>query len=194
MERYGYKKMTMEDIALEARIGKATIYSYFNSKEEVALSVVDSYQKRLQERWREILAEDAPPELRLRRMLVTQSLFFFDVAQRYRLSMDDTLATLKHMVLSRKEQYRAELAQILEIVIREGCERGSFVCADANATAHTVLTCASGLSPSNLSSRELGALEELEARTHRVVDLILNGLMATRREADSSVANGDAHV
>ena len=42
LARYGYQKMTMDDIAREAGISKRTIYLHFVSKEEVALSSIES--------------------------------------------------------------------------------------------------------------------------------------------------------
>jgi AcrR family transcriptional regulator len=48
LARYGYKKTTMNDLAREAGIGKGTIYLYFPSKEEVALSSIDRVAKRVQ--------------------------------------------------------------------------------------------------------------------------------------------------
>ena len=54
LARYGYRKMTVEDIASEAGIGKGTIYLHFSSKEEVVLSHVDRIVDRLKERLREI--------------------------------------------------------------------------------------------------------------------------------------------
>lgn len=183
MERYGYKKMTMEDIAVETQIGKATIYGYFNNKQDVALSVIDRYQKRLQEQWREILVTQSPPDQRFRQMILKQVLGGFDTAQCYRLSVDESLAALKHALMPRKEQYKAELAQLLAVLLQEGCEQGVFASDDIETTAHTILTCVSGLSPSNLSPRELGAREEIEARTQLVVEFLLRGLRAGKQAA-----------
>ncbi|MBA3726757.1 MAG: helix-turn-helix transcriptional regulator, partial [Armatimonadetes bacterium] len=39
--RYGYQKMTMDDIAAEAGVGRRTIYLHFTGKQEVALSTID---------------------------------------------------------------------------------------------------------------------------------------------------------
>ncbi len=39
--KYGYRKMTVEDIAREAGIGKGSVYLHFPSKEEVALGWFD---------------------------------------------------------------------------------------------------------------------------------------------------------
>ncbi len=41
LARYGYRKMTVDDIAAEAGIGKGTVYLAFSSKEDVALSCID---------------------------------------------------------------------------------------------------------------------------------------------------------
>jgi AcrR family transcriptional regulator len=38
--RYGYAKTSLEDIAREAKLGKGTIYYYFNSKEDIFFEVV----------------------------------------------------------------------------------------------------------------------------------------------------------
>jgi AcrR family transcriptional regulator len=178
MERCGYKKMTMEDIAHEAGIGKATIYGYFNNKEDLALSVFDYNHRRLVEHWREIMVEPVAPEARLRRMLLAHVLSSFDRAQRCRQSIDETLAALRPVILRHREKNSAELASLLVVILQEGCELGQFACLDAATTARTLLTCASGLSPSNLSARELGEREEIEARTHNMIDLVLTGLRA----------------
>ena len=177
MEQYGYKKMTMDDIAGEARIGKATIYGYFDSKEDVAISVVNRKWRQFEERWRDMAANtQTPPDARLRQMLVAHVLDGFDNVQRYRKSLDESWATLRPLVLPQREIYFGRIALLLADVLREGCAQALFVCDDPLAVAHTLLTCVSGLSPTNLSSRELGERAEIEARTHQIVDLALNGL------------------
>ncbi len=176
MEWHGYRKMTMDDIAQEAQIGKATIYGYFNSKEDVALSVVDRKRKVILEQCRAILAADAPPEARLRQMVAGIVLSGFDSACRYRQSLDETLASLRAVVLSRRDEWNAELAQLLAVVIQEGCDQGVFACDNADSAAQTLITCVSGLSPTNLSPRELGSREEIAIRAQQVIDLVLTGL------------------
>jgi AcrR family transcriptional regulator len=59
LARYGYRKMTVEDIAAEAGIGKGSIYLHFSSKEEVVLSHIDRIVDRLRERLKETAHSDA---------------------------------------------------------------------------------------------------------------------------------------
>ncbi len=183
MDRYGFKKMTMEDVAHEAGIGKATIYGYFENKEDVALSVIRRHQQWVKERWHEIADQDDPPDRRLREMLVYLVLAGFDKAQRCRQSMDETLAALRHTILQRRYQFNAEMASLLAIVLQEGCDAGLFACSDTLVGAQAIITSLSGLNPTNLSPRELGERDEIEARTHQVIDLLLSGLLVRNTTA-----------
>src|SRR5947199_9191354 len=70
LQHYGYKKTTMDDLAQEAGIGKGTIYLYFPSKEEVALSSVDRANARIHAQLREIARSGGSPTERLRQMLL----------------------------------------------------------------------------------------------------------------------------
>src|SRR5579859_1688694 len=71
LARYGYRKMTMEDIALEAGVAKRTIYLHFPSKEEVALCSIDRVVERLLEELRAIACVETTPEHKVRQMLQT---------------------------------------------------------------------------------------------------------------------------
>src|SRR4030095_15196419 len=83
LARYGYKKMTVEDIAREVGIGKGSIYLHFSSKEEVVLTHVDRIVERLKARLFELARLDSSAADRLKEMLLTRVLFRFDSIQNY---------------------------------------------------------------------------------------------------------------
>ncbi len=180
MERYGFKKMTMEAIAGEAGIGKATIYGYFANKEDVAMSVIRRHQESVQQRWREIASSKLSADERLRHMLLHLVLAGFDRAQRCRRSMDETLAALRNRILQRRYEVNAELAAMIATVLEEGCAAGRFACSDIGITASAIITAVSGLNPTNLSPKELGERNEIEARTHQIIALIMEGVLKRR--------------
>ena len=180
LARYGYRKMTVEDIAIETGIGKGTIYLHFSSKEEVVLSHIDRIVERLQERLKEIANSDATVEERLRLMLLTRVLFRFDSIQHYTQSLNDLLAVLRPGLLSRRAQYFEAEAQIFAHVLTEGREAGEFSFDDAHATAHALLQATNGLLPYSLSTTELGAREEVEQRTADVASLMLRGVLSRK--------------
>jgi AcrR family transcriptional regulator len=178
LARFGYRKMTVEDIAAEAGIGKGTIYLHFSSKEEVVLSHIDRIVERLQERLREIARSDATAAERLRLMLLTRVLFRFDSIQHYTQSLNDLLAVLRPGLLTRRAQYFEAEAQIFAQVLTAGREAAEFSFENAHATAHALLEATNGLLPYSLSTTELGVREEVEQRAADVADLMLRGVLS----------------
>lgn len=180
LARYGYRKMTVEDIAHEAGIGKGTIYLHFSSKEEVVLSHVDRIVDRLKERLREIGGSDAPAAERLREMLLTRVMFRFDSIQHYTQSLNDLLAALRPGLLARRAIYFDAEAQIFAEVLTKGRQSGDFDFDDERATAHAMLQATNGLLPYSLSTTELGERQEVQQRAADVADLILRGLLSRK--------------
>src|SRR5215218_8835839 len=180
LARFGYRKMTVEDIAAEAGIGKGTIYLHFSSKEEVLLSHIDWIFERLQERLKEIGRSVATAADRLRLMLLTRVLFRFDSIQHYTQSLNDLLAVLRPGLLSRRAQYFEAEAQIFAQVLTAGREAGELSFDDEHATAHALLQATNGLLPYSLSTTELGAREEVEQRTADVTNLMLRGVLSRK--------------
>ena len=181
LARYGYKKMTMDDLAQEVGIGKGTIYLHFSSKEEVALSHIDRIIERLKQRLSAIAESDATPAIRLRLMLLTRVLFRFDSVQHYTQSMNDLLAALRPSLLARRERYFTEEAEIFAGVLREGKKLKVFSCDDPTATAETLLLATNSLLPYSLSTRELGAREDIKEKVTHIADLLLEGLLRRER-------------
>ena len=180
LARFGYRKMTVEDIAAEAGIGKGTIYLHFSSKEEVVLSHIDRIVDRLKDRLREIASSDSPAADRLRLMLLTRVLFRFDSIQHYTQSLNDLLAVLRPGLLSRRAQYFDAEAQIFADVLEAGRHAGELSFDDDHATAHALLQATNGLLPYSLSTTELGEREEVEQRTADVANLMLRGLLSRK--------------
>ena len=78
LARFGYRKMTMEDVARQVGIGKGTIYLHFPSKQELVLSHIDRIAETVILKLRDQAASPDPVERRLRRMLVLRVLVRFD--------------------------------------------------------------------------------------------------------------------
>jgi AcrR family transcriptional regulator len=177
LARFGYRKMTVEDISVEVGIGKGTIYLHFTSKEEIVLSHIDRIVERVKERLREIAGSDAPAAERLRLMLVTRVMFRFDSIQHYTQSLNDLLAALRPGLMARRAQYFEAEAEIFAALLIAGRESGEFDFRDENATARALLQATNGLLPNSLSTTELGKREEVEQRATDVADLVLGGLL-----------------
>lgn len=65
----GYGAATMDDIAEEAQFSKATLYRYFDGKNEVFSEIVESSFREARERFAELSRRPSPAEARLRDMV-----------------------------------------------------------------------------------------------------------------------------
>jgi AcrR family transcriptional regulator len=180
LARYGYAKMTVEDIAREAGIGKGTIYLHFPSKEEVVLSRVDRVVERLVEELRVIAKLRRPHADRLRSMLVTRVLVRFAYARRYAESMDEMLADIRAGLLARREKHFAAEAQVLAELLAEGKRAGAFAYKDVEEVAQALILATNALLPYSLTARQLGSRAAVEQKANTIATLLIDGL---RRKA-----------
>src|SRR5687767_10730478 len=112
LARYGYKKMTIDDLAHEVGIGKGSVYLHFSSKEEIALSHIDRIIERLKVNLRAIADKPMSVDERLRKMLCERVMYRFDSVQHYTQSLNDLLAYLRPKLLDRRKRYFNEEARI----------------------------------------------------------------------------------
>src|SRR3982751_1527848 len=101
LTRYGYKKMTIDDLAREVGIGKGTVYLHFPSKEEIALSHIDRIIERLKTKLWEIANSNASPEQKIKSMLIERVMYRFDAVQNYTTSLNELFAQLRPRLLDR---------------------------------------------------------------------------------------------
>ena len=177
LARYGYRKMSVEDIAQEVGIGKGTIYLHFSSKEEVALSRIDRVIEQLKDRLRADARSPDPAPERLRRMLLDRVLFRFDNVQHYAESLNDIFAAVRPGLLARRERHFADEAAIFEEVLKEGRRAGVLAFRDARRTARAFIVATNALLPYTLSIRELGDRKRVEEETAQIAQLLIGGLV-----------------
>jgi AcrR family transcriptional regulator len=176
LARYGYQKMTMEDLAREVGVAKGTLYLHFASKEEVTLSVIERIVDRVKRQLQSISESDRPPAARLRQMLVARVMIRFDSLSHYTENLSDLLAALRHALLARSERQYKEEARLLAEVLKEGQRAGVFGRGDPQTTAYAMVQATNSLLPSNLTTRELGERGDVEKQISRIADLLINGL------------------
>lgn len=180
LSRYGYRKMTMEDLARQVGIGKGTIYLHFPSKKDVTLSHIDRIVDRVLVQLRAIAHGPEPIEVRLREMLMTRVLFRLDSVQHYSESMNDLLSDLRTELLARREGHFEREAALFAEILRQGKKSGMFYFGEAIETSRVLITATNALLPYSLSVQELGSHRKIADRTHRVADLLVAGLMSRR--------------
>ena len=176
LARYGYKKMTIDDLAQEVGIGKGSVYLHFSSKEEIALSHIDRIIERLKKNLASIAEKPIPADERVKQMLVERVLFRFDSVQHYSQSLNDLLAYIRPSLLERRKQYFEEEAKIFARVLNDGQTSGVFRMENSLDTARSMLTATNSRLPYSLSTEELGKRNDLKGRSLAIAELLLSGI------------------
>jgi len=175
LARYGYQKTTVDDLAAEAGIGKGSVYLYFSSKEQVALSCVDRLHDRLLRNMACIATERLSAKEKIAEMLLERVMSRFEYC-RNATSLDEMLAALQKELLARKEQYHAQEAELIEKVLVEASKAGEIPRCDAVAAAEAMILATNGLLPYSLRTTQLGTSEAIEEKVRSVACLLVSGL------------------
>ena len=179
--RYGYRKMTVEDIASEAGMGKGTVYLSFPSKEEVVLATVDRIVDAVCEEMAQIGASAASAPARLRAMLLARVVVRFDRVTGYRESLNDLLSSIRGGLLERRERHFDREAELLGATIRDGQRTGQIVAGNGTRLGRALVLATNSFLPYSLSPGELGDRHRLERDVQDVVGLLVGALEAPQR-------------
>jgi AcrR family transcriptional regulator len=186
LTRFGYRRMTVEDLAREAGIGKGTVYLHFDSKEEVALAVVNRWSERVFERLRVLAAEPGAPAQRLLRMLEARVLDRLDQLGDAPESMHDMFAAIRPGLLVQRDRLLDVEARIFAGVLQEVAPTGRRR-AEARhlRAARALLTGTNWLLPYYQDPSQKNVRADVRRRTRDVALLLVSGArqVLTGREA-----------
>lgn len=178
LTRYGYGKMTMSDLAEEARIGVGTTYLHFPGKAEVALAVITRANLRVVEEQRKIAASPIPIEARLRDVLTQRILIRFGRIQRQKHKLDELRTAIQQQtgLLEQGIRWREQETQIVAALLTEGAAGGEFQVDDPTSTADAMLWATEVFLPRYLRQEDLEAPHLVPERVERIVNLLIRAI------------------
>jgi AcrR family transcriptional regulator len=174
--RFGYRKMTVDDIAAEAGIGKGTVYLSFPSKEEVVLSTVDRIVERACRVMEEAAARDTSAPDRLREMLRARILVRFEAVAGYSASLNDLLGSIRAALLARRVVHFERETAILARVIAGGQQDGQIGPGAPRRIGRALVLATNSFLPYALSPDELGDAKRLRKEAGDVIDIVVDGI------------------
>lgn len=170
---FGFKKTTMEEIALATRKGKSSIYYYFNSKEEIFKAVVEKEADELKtELIKSISATDDPIE-KLKIYILTRMRKLKKLTNFYTALKSDYLNHLVFIEEIRKKYDNDEI-NIIRDILREGVDTGKFSIEDPNLSAMAIVTAMKGLEVPLFISKETSNFEE---RMNSLLNYLFYGIV-----------------
>lgn len=142
--RFGLKKTTMDEIAEKCGMGKASLYYYFQSKEDIFKSVIKKELELFKKRVEETLSKESSPQEKLRAFIVARFTRLKEISNYYSTLKDEYLEHYAFVEKERTEFTNWEI-QTIQFILDEGIQKGIFETSDSKLTAVVITYALKGL-------------------------------------------------
>jgi AcrR family transcriptional regulator len=142
--RFGFKKTTMDEIALASRKGKSSIYYYFESKEDIFQAVVEKEASMLRRELQDAIKLVADPKEKLKVYVLVRMKTLKNLANYYDAIRSEYLSHLDFVENIRKK-YDDEEITMVESILKEGAEKMEFNIDNTRLAAIAIVTALKGL-------------------------------------------------
>jgi TetR/AcrR family transcriptional regulator len=142
--RFGIRKTTLEDIAAEARVSRATLYYYFPNREAIFRELVIQEIERFQRVLIAAIEPEATPDERLMAYVRTRFAHLRDIKSMYSVTEHLARAVLPIADDEFQRFQEAEMA-FLASLVREGMTSGRFRSGDPDLLAAAMFAAVRGL-------------------------------------------------
>ncbi len=175
ISHFGYKKTTMEDIAREIGIAKATLYHYFPSKEDILREIITREGEILRNKLQEVVEKDIPPDRKIREYTYTRFHYLRELALYYKTLSEEYYSQIPFIEHERQKFDLFEL-DMLEKILVEGVERGVFDVPDTRLYAFVLLQAVKALELPLATGKAL-KMDDEELELDDVLNLLLKILI-----------------
>lgn len=117
--RDGITRASMNDVASHCGISKATIYHYYESKDELVFGILDSYLSELRDRILQINLDDTPPEQQLN-IVVVEFLMAYEGMDNQHKIQNEGLPMLHEAQQKILKGYQKEMINVVQKILQSG--------------------------------------------------------------------------
>ena len=174
--RFGFGKISMEEIAREAGISRAAVYLHFKNKNEIGIECADKIHARLMTHLRQLAELDAPVLERIRRILIGRVLFAIDFTRSLPAKFDEMFAAIRPSYMVHRERYFTNESDLVLSLLKEGVRKNEVAVVDLELTALALVLSTNALMPFSLNARQLKARREIEERVSKIAELVVAGI------------------
>ena len=176
--KMGVENTTMNDIALASKKGRRTLYTYFKSKEDIYMAVVESELDMLSDMMKRVAEKNISPDEKMIEMIYTRLDAVKEVVFRNGTLRANFFRDIWRVEKVRK-RFDAKEILLFKDVLREGVEKGVFRIDDIDMTAELVHYCVKGIEVPYIRGH-IGAKLDDETRDKYVVNLVFGALHRTK--------------
>ena len=175
--KMGVENPTMNYIALASKKGRRTLYTYFKSKEDIYMAVVESELDMLSDMMKRVAEKNISPDEKMIEMIYTRLDAVKEVVFRNGTLRANFFRDIWRVEKVRK-RFDAKEILLFKDVLREGVEKGVFRIDDIDMTAELVHYCVKGIEVPYIRGH-IGAKLDDETRDKYVVNLVFGALHRT---------------
>lgn len=172
--KMGVQKTTMNDIALASQKGRRTLYTYFKSKDEIYMAVIETELERLSDVMSKVANEMLPPDKKLIKMIFARLDAIKEIVYRNGTLRAYFFRDIWKVEKARKKFDNKEIILIRNI-LSEGVAQGVFNIDDLDLTSMVIHCCVKGVEVPYIRGR-IGGNLDIDTVKQYVSDLVLGGL------------------
>jgi AcrR family transcriptional regulator len=170
--QFGYKKTTMDEIAMQLGKGKSSIYYYFSSKEEIFQAVAEKEALELRDEVKRSIAQATDSINKIKNYIKTRVKVHKKVNNFYNVLKNDGLSHLD-FVDSLRRKYEASEIKILQDILNDGVTNGYFNLKDTYLASIAIVTVLKGLEePFYITSSD----QSLDSQLESLINILLYGI------------------
>lgn len=180
---FGFEKVTMQEIAEELNMSKASLYYYFPNKESLYIAVIDKEQGEFLSKITEQTVDIADPSEFLREYAVKRLLFFHSLLNLGRLR-SESFHNLKPDISLMINNFREKEKEIIIRILDKGTGSGIFSKVDTAGIANLYLDLLRGLRISIVDKKnefyiEQEEFDKLMRKTNDFTEIFIKGLRSS---------------
>ena len=175
--KMGVENTTMNDIALASKKGRRTLYTYFKSKEDIYMAVVESELDILSDIMKKVAGKNISPDEKMIEMIYTRLDAVKEVVYRNGTLRANFFRDIWRVEKVRKK-FDAKEIVLFKTVLTEGKDKGVFRIDDVDMTAMLVHYCVKGIEVPYIRGK-IGTGLDIETRKKYVKNIVYGALHRT---------------
>jgi len=154
-------------------MGRASLYHYFKSKEDIFREVVEKENQFLKEKIQEVINKEDKPQKKIRAYMMTRMKYLNELANIHSALKDDYLDHYAFIEKIRERSFRKE-TETIQAILKEGVKKGLFTIHDIKLTSFTIISALKGLEyPWSVET----PFSEVEKNMDKLMEVLFNGIV-----------------
>src|SRR5437762_2410312 len=177
--RMGFAKTAVADIAAELDMSPANVYRFFPSKDAIVEAICRRCLTEVEDKAWRMARSKAPAAERMERLILEILAYHKEnLITEHRVN-DMVLAAIEHSWETIRAHKQA-MANVTELILRDGIEAGEFEPVDAQATAGLIMRSVVCFTHPLMLSQCLEEGEDVEAEARASIRFLLRAIIAKR--------------